>query len=100
MRLWILTFGMIFVGVAAGASSAWLEFANVANQFEPHNQSAGATAAMGSAKAGPKVVVVDGTDFDFGVGQRQGAMNHTFVIRNDGDQPLQLEKGQPRASVR
>ncbi len=93
MRLWVLTLGMIFVGVAAGASSAWLEFANVANQFEPHNQSSGATVAMGSAKAGPKVTVVDGTDFDFGVGQRQGAMNHTFVFRNDGDQPLQLEKG-------
>ena len=93
MRLWILTLGVILVGLAAGASSAWLEFANVANQFEPHNQSPGATAALGSEKAGPKVVVVDGTDFDFGVGQRQGAMNHTFVIRNDGDEPLKLEKG-------
>jgi hypothetical protein len=84
---------MIFVGLAAGASSAWLEFANVANQFDPHNQSAGATAAIESEKAGPKVAVVDGTDFDFGVGQRQGAMNHTFVIRNDGDEPLKLQKG-------
>jgi hypothetical protein len=93
MRLWILTLGVILVGLATGASSAWLEFANVANQFEPHNQSPGATAALGSEKAGPKVVIVDGTDFDFGVGQRQGSMNHTFVIRNDGDEPLKLEKG-------
>lgn len=93
MKLWVLTLGTIFVGVAAGASSAWLEFANVGNQFEPHNQSAGAAAAVGPEKAGPKAVIVNGTDFDFGVGQRQGAMNHTFLIRNDGDQPLKLEKG-------
>ena len=65
----------------------------MANQFEPHNQSAGAAAAIGPQRTGPKVVVVNGTDFDFGVGQRQGAMNHTFVIRNDGDEPLKLEKG-------
>jgi hypothetical protein len=93
MKLWVLTVGIIFVGVAAGVSSAWLEVANVANQFEPHNQSAGATAAIGSEKAGPKAAIVDGTDFDFGVGQRQTTMNHTFVIRNDGDEPLKLQKG-------
>ncbi len=93
MKLWILTLGMMFVGVAAGASSAWLEFANVANQFEPHNQSAGAAAAIGREKSGPLAVVVDGADFDFGVGQRQGAMSHAFIVRNDGDEPLKLEKG-------
>lgn len=93
MRTWVLTLGMLFVGVVAGASSAWLEIASVANHFEPHNQAAGAAAAIKSGKTGPQAVVVDGTDFDFGVGQRQGAMNHTFIIRNDGDEPLKLEKG-------
>ncbi len=93
MKLWILTIGMVLVGMAAGAASAWLEFANVANQFEPHNQSAGAVPGIGLAKAGPKATVVDGTEFEFGVGQRNGTMNHTFVFRNDGDEPLKLEKG-------
>jgi len=84
---------MVFVGMAAGAASAWLEFAKVTNQFEPHNQAPGAIPNIGLAKVGPKAVVVDGIDFNFGVGQRNGTLNHTFVFRNDGDEPLKLEKG-------
>jgi len=93
MKIWILTIGILLVGVAAGASSAWLEFASTTNQFEPHNQPLGAGIAPVSDRTGPQVVVVDGTDFDFGVGQRQAAMHHTFVFRNDGDEPLRLTQG-------
>lgn len=93
MRIWILTVGMVLIGVAAGASSAWLEFASTTSQFEPHNQAAGASTSLGLDRIGPRVSIVEGEDFDFGVGQRQAAMHHTFVFRNDGDEPLQLTLG-------
>lgn len=92
MKIWVLTIGLILIGVVAGASSAWLEFAGTTNQFEPHNQSV-ATALPPTDRIGPKVEVVDGIDFDFGVGQRQSGMNHTFVFRNEGDEPLRLTQG-------
>jgi len=71
----------------------WLEFSGVASQFEPHNQAAGAVASAGLERKGPQAVVVAGTDFDFGVGQRNSTLNHPLQIRNDGDEPLRLEKG-------
>lgn len=92
MKIWISTIGMILIGITAGAASAWLEFSSTTSQFEPHNLSAGAQ-NLEPDRLGPRVTVVDGTEHDFGVGQRQAAMHHTFVFRNDGDQPLQLTQG-------
>jgi hypothetical protein len=92
MRIWVLTVGMILIGVTAGAGSAWLEFAGTINQFEPHNLPAG-TPILEPDRIGPRVSIVDGTDYDFGVGQRQSAMHRSFVFRNEGDEPLQLTQG-------
>ena len=93
MRVWLLAIGAVLVGIAAGLASTWLEFARVGSQFEPHNQAAGTMGSASSQRKGPKAVVVGDMDFDFGVGQRNGALSHTFQIRNDGDEPLRLEKG-------
>ncbi len=93
MKIWVLAIGTVLVGIGAGLVSAWLEFVGVPSQFEPHNQAAGATASSSTQRKGPKASVVDGTDFDFGVGQRNTKLNHTFHVRNAGDEPLTLEKG-------
>jgi hypothetical protein len=41
----------------------------------------------------PRIVVVNGERFAFGTGQRNSAMEHTFVLRNDGNAPLSLRAG-------
>ena len=40
------------------------------------------------------VQVVDGAEFDFGVMDRGATMNHTFLIRNNGQRPLELRVGE------
>jgi hypothetical protein len=44
-------------------------------------------------KIGPKVAVINGERFDFGTMDRDGHLSHVFEIRNDGDEPLTLTKG-------
>lgn len=92
MKIWISTIGVMLIGITAGAASAWLEFASTTSQFEPHKLSAG-TQNWEPNRLGPRVTLVDGTEYNFGVGQRQAALNHTFLFRNDGDEPLQLTQG-------
>ena len=93
MKIWILAVSTGLVGVVAGASSAWLEFVWTSNQFEPHNQPAGAFTVGESDRIGPQVFVIGGTEYDFGLGQRDSSLHHTFVFRNDGDEPLRLTHG-------
>jgi hypothetical protein len=93
MRIWVLALWAVVIGIASGLGSTWLEFARIGSQFEPHNQAAGALDSARSLRQGPKAVVVGDLDYDFGVGQRNGTLNHTFQIRNGGDEPLRLEKG-------
>lgn len=42
----------------------------------------------------PKATVVGGTEYNFGIMQAGETLDHTFVIRNDGEAPLRLEKGE------
>lgn len=93
MKVWVWAIWAVVIGIAAGWGSTWLEFARVGSQFEPHNQAAGTLDRGRSLRKGPTAVVVGAMDYDFGVGQRNGALNHVFQIRNDGDEPLRLEKG-------
>lgn len=93
MKVWVWAIGAVVIGIAAGWGSTWLEFARVGSQFEPHNQATGTLDRERSLRKGPMAVVVGAMDYDFGVGQRNGALNHVFRIRNDGDEPLRLEKG-------
>ena len=95
MRVWLLALGSILVGIAAALVCVWLEFSGVAEQFEPHNQSAQIQETGGDSgeKPLPRAVAVGGTDYDFGVGQRDGSLSHEFVIKNEGRVPLTLTKG-------
>jgi hypothetical protein len=42
----------------------------------------------------PKAVVVDGTRYNFGVMDRHDKRSHEFVVRNEGQAPLTLVRGQ------
>lgn len=53
-----------------------------------------ATAPLANQSTGtPKLEVVGGPQFDFGTMQHGDTMSHTFVFRNVGDSPLNLEMG-------
>jgi hypothetical protein len=95
MRIWFCAMGALVVGLAAGIGSAWYEVELTPRQFEPSNMTVAASEAKQheSERLGPKVEAVDGTAFDFGSGQRNSKGNHTFVVRNIGDEPLTLTKG-------
>ena len=91
MKVWITAVISLVLGTVLGLGHLWLEFGTKTIQFEPHNQSAGSTVPR---ESGPKVTVVGKAEYDFGVGQRNSKMKHTFVVRNVGDQPLTLKKGE------
>jgi hypothetical protein len=96
MKIWLTAIVSILVGVAAGFGSTWIEFRWHPGQFEPDNRSRpsglGADGGDDSASV-PVAVVVDGTTYDFGSGQRDSKMKHTFIIKNEGNAPLTLEQG-------
>lgn len=95
MRVWLLALGSVLVGIAAALVCLWLEFTGVAEQFEPHKQSLRAADARhaGGDQSRPVAVAVGGTDYDFGVGPRDGSLSHEFVVKNEGRAPLTLTKG-------
>jgi len=96
MKAWGIAIVSVLVGVSAGLGGVWIEFRNVIEQFEPHNQSRTTRAPdpVGEHEEAAKAVVVDGPKYEFGKGQRFTTMKHTFVIKNEGNAPLTLEKGQ------
>lgn len=99
MKIWILVCASAVAGIAAGLGSVWAEFANVRNHFEPHREDPIALAEGGTQVAVldkrelPAVIVVGGESYDFGVGQRNTELTHTFVIENVGTAPLELTIG-------
>src|SRR5205085_9969347 len=50
-------------------------------------------------KIGPKVTIVNGERHDFGSMDRNAHGKHAFIVRNDGDAPLNLTTGQPSCGV-
>jgi hypothetical protein len=90
MKVWFFAVIAVIVGVGLGLGNVWLEFSTVRDQFAPHNQPPGVRVPD---RPVPKAIVVGGPDYDFGVGTRNGQMRHNFVVRNDGDGPLTLERG-------
>ncbi|MCY2988748.1 MAG: DUF1573 domain-containing protein [Planctomycetota bacterium] len=95
MRVWLLALGSILVGITSALACMWLEFSGGVEQFEPHNQSARPPDAGNDSgeKPLPRAVMTGGTDYDFGVGQRDGSLSHEFVIKNEGRVALTLSKG-------
>ena len=50
-------------------------------------------------KIGPKVTIVNSERHDFGSMDRNAHGKHAFIVRNDGDAPLNLTTGQPSCGV-
>ena len=95
MKAWGIAIVSVLFGVSAGLGGVWIEFSNVTEQFEPHNQAPGKRdISVGDEhQKAAKAVIVDGPKHEFGKGQRFTKMKHTFVIKNDGNAPLTLDKG-------
>ena len=96
MKIWLLAVLSIIVGVGGALASVWIEFETVPSQFAPHNQTIGRPVSVAGPRDGkhpPVATIIGGLEHDFKNGQRGSTMKHTFVIRNDGDEPLTLETG-------
>lgn len=77
-----LTFGLGITVIELGAAPAGNiddAFAGTPAQNDPN---------------GPKAVVDGSEEFDFGSMERESFKSHVFTIRNDGQKPLKLEKGE------
>lgn len=92
MKTVLLAIVAVVVGAALGIASTRLEL--------PDKPSA-AVAYLNAAKSpdsnapkGPQVEVVGGELHDFGRMDRYSKLSHTFILRNVGDAPLILEKGE------
>ncbi len=89
-RVGILAIAASLLGVGAGSTWAW---------FSHHDQGDQFTQLMASLVQGPspqvsgdiaRVVIENGEEFDFGVMGRDESREHTFLVRNNTDQPLTL----------
>jgi hypothetical protein len=77
----------LVVGVAIGWVGTRAEFARDVLPLEAK------PAGGNSAPQGPRAVVVNGERFDFGSMDRFGKGTHEFLIKNEGDAPLELTLG-------
>jgi hypothetical protein len=88
----------LVAGVAAGYAITHREFAHEVMPVDMRVTQVGSRLTS-SSKIGPKVVVVNGENHNFGTMDRNGHGKHAFIIRNDGDAPLTLATGQPSCGV-
>jgi hypothetical protein len=92
MKNLVLVIGSLLLGVGLGMAATRREFGK--EELPTEQFLAAIRSGVSNEFAGPKVVVVDGSTFDFGKMDRHAEGEHVFVIRNDGNRPLTLEKGQ------
>ncbi len=92
MRLFIPVLLAILCGLGIGLGGTIIELGpspagDVSTKFSIDN-----IAAVAAAQ-GPRVVV-DADKFDFGTMERDTTSSHTFTLRNEGQTPLLLKKGE------
>lgn len=94
------TFGIVGLGLVVGLGCGWFAYQSKFGgkaEFGPYSSDAKrvkmATLASPPAEPGkaPKIEVVGGETFDFGVMEPGGRGNHSFVVRNIGEGPLELQ---------
>jgi hypothetical protein len=90
----------VVLGICVGLVHAKWTYTGIQEQFRPSSMDSVAE-MMGvelivdeDNEDRPIATVVGGNQYDFGSMERRGTRTHTFVIRNDGTQPLSLEKGE------
>ena len=84
---------MLVAGVGLGMAIAQFELSRFVPRFGDDEYPV-ARQSTGAVTQGPLVQVVNGSDYDFGVMERNGTRNHRFEIKNTGDAPLTLQKGE------
>lgn len=100
MKLLVAIVVAIVLGICAGLVHARWAYTGIHEQFRPTSMDSVAE-MMGvelivdeDNEDRPIATVVGGNQYDFGTMERRGTRSHTFVIRNDGTQPLSLKKGE------
>jgi hypothetical protein len=98
MRATIFALLALAVGIAAGIGWTRQEFSREVVPVEV-SLATGAATVKPAARIGPKVTIVNGERHDFGKMDRNAHGKHAFIVRNDGDAPLELSTGQPSCGV-
>jgi hypothetical protein len=105
MKLLVAIVVTIILGICVGLVHARWTCTGIQEQFRPLSMDSVAE-MMGVEMMGVELIVdednedrpiatiVGGNEYDFGSMERRGTRSHTFVIRNDGTQPLSLKKGE------
>ena len=95
MRVFLIALLSLVVGAAAGVGHAWIDSRSVQERFlaeaaaEPRR---GSDADNAGVSGTPKLVVVGGESYDFGVMRQDAKNKRPFRFRNDGDAPLEISK--------
>ena len=103
MRLTLTVFLLVVVGASLGIARTWSEFAGVDERMElPSAVTVEKIGAVASASepakqltnvdGEPQATVVGDLSHDFGVLKTDQERPHVFVVRNDGDADLLIEK--------
>ena len=90
MRIALLSVFAILVGTSIGLSVTYLEFNGVNEHFQHHSKTK-ITKTTTPSESPPAVVVEGGRVFNFGVLNSDQTREKTFVIRNEGGQPLDVQ---------
>ena len=95
MRNWVVLLIAACLGTGVGLGVTIFERVTHEELFLPAEFAAYAksirAARIPTAEARPKIEFVNGQDYDFGSMERYSKKRHTFLIKNVGDAPLDLE---------
>ena len=94
MKTAVFALVALLAGAALGVASTHWELPDQPSAAAAYLDAAAANRGDGGSRVGPLVKVVNGELHDFGKMDRNAQDSHTFIIRNDGDAPLKLEKGE------
>ena len=97
MRVFILVVLSLVVGLSLGIGSTWARYGWITSASDlaaAAGRPRPAIAPQFAPEHGPQPkVVVDKEDFDFGAVERDATVRHEFLISNQGDYELVLQKG-------
>ncbi|HEY2414288.1 MAG TPA: DUF1573 domain-containing protein [Pirellulaceae bacterium] len=94
-------FGIIalVLGIATGVAWTRQEFAHEAVPVDLTPVTITKAGKPSRPTIGPKVTIVSGERHDFGAMERNAHGKHAYIVRNDGDAPLELSTGQVSCGV-
>ena len=83
----------VLAGIAVGGLVAWYDLGRYSEHFDD-DESLTEKVTTEIQERQPKVAVLNGSEFNFGVMERHGKRSHRFEIKNIGQAPLSLKKGE------